>query len=99
VIRRLFATLVVCGVCMRGVASADIAAGLATSDADLTDRVVRQLAESDRDIARRVHVSTQNGVVKLEATGLTGAQAIKILVDVHAVPGVTKLENRLHIGM
>jgi osmotically-inducible protein OsmY len=99
VIRRLFATLVVCGLCVPGVASAQSAAGSPTSDTDLTDRVVRQLSESDRDIVRRVHVSTQNGVVRLEATGLTSAQVIKVLVDVHAVPGVTKLENRLHIGM
>jgi hypothetical protein len=54
---KLVGTLIVCGLCLRGVGSA------------------------------------------AEATGLTSVQAIRILVEVHAVPGVTKVENRLHIGM
>ena len=98
-IRTLLGALIVCGFCLQGVASADTVAKSEASDADLTDRVVRQLSVSDRDIARRVHVSADNGVVTLEASGLTGAQASKVLVQVRAVPGVTKIENRLHLLM
>ncbi|HEV2704064.1 MAG TPA: BON domain-containing protein [Steroidobacteraceae bacterium] len=98
-VRKLLYTLIVCGAYLQGVASADTTTISATSDADLKDRVLHQLADSDRDIARRVHVTTENGVVTLEATGLTSIQANRILVQVHAVPGVTKVDNRLHIGM
>ena len=98
-VRKLLATLIVCGLSLQGVASADTAAGSQSSDAVLTDRVVHQLLESDRELARRVHVSTENGVVMLEATGLSSAQANRILVVVRAVPGVTKVGNRLHVGM
>lgn len=98
-IRKIIVTLFVFGLSPLGVASADTAANAQSSDASITDSVVRQLSESDREVAQRVHVSTQNGVVTLEANGLTSAQANKILVVVRAVPGVTKLENRLHLRM
>lgn len=98
-VRKLVGTLIVCGLCLSGLAAADTTARSDTSDADLVDRVVHQLATSERDIAGRVHVSAANGVVTVEATGLTTVQATKVLVEVHAVPGVTKVENRLHIRM
>jgi osmotically-inducible protein OsmY len=98
-IRILLVTLVVCGLNLQGVASADTAPGSQSSDAALTARVVRQLAESDREIAPRVQVSAENGVVTLQANGLTSAQVAKLLVDARAIPGVTKVKNRLHIGM
>jgi osmotically-inducible protein OsmY len=98
-VRRLLVAAILCGLNVWGLASADTAANSQNLDADLRDRVVRQLSESDRDVVQRVHVSTQNGVVMLEATGLTSVQVSKILVVVRAVPGVTKVENRLHVGM
>jgi osmotically-inducible protein OsmY len=98
-IKKLFVTAIVCGLNLPGIASADTTAIPQSVDSDLTGRVVRQLAESDRDVAQRVHVSTESGVVTLAATGLTSAQAMKILVVVRAVPGVTKVENRLQVGM
>jgi osmotically-inducible protein OsmY len=98
-VRPLLVTVIVCGLNLTGVVSADTAAGSQSFDADLTNRVIHQLSESDRDVAGRVHVSSQNGVVTLEATGLTNAQAIKVLVDARAVPGVTKVENQLHVRM
>jgi osmotically-inducible protein OsmY len=98
-VRRLFATVIFCALNLQGVVSADTAAPSESFDTDLTNRVVSRLSESDRDVARRVHVSAENGVVTLEATGLTNAQAVKILVDVRAVPGVTKVKNRLQVRM
>jgi len=98
-VSRVLVAVMVCGVNLLGVGSAATAADSQSFDADLANRVARQLSESDRDIAQRVHVSTQNGVVTLEAAGLTSAQATKILVVVRAVPGVTKVENQLHVRM
>jgi osmotically-inducible protein OsmY len=98
-VRKLFVTLVVCGLNLPAAVFADTGAGAQGVDAGLRDRVVRQLSESDRDVAQRIHVSTDNGVVTLEATGLTYTQVARILVVVRAVPGVIKVENRLHLGM
>jgi len=97
--RSLLVTIIICGLNLPGGASADASAGSQDLDADLTNRVVRQLSEADRDVVDRVHVSTAKGVVTLEASGLTSAQAMKILLDVRAVPGVTKVQNRLHVRM
>jgi osmotically-inducible protein OsmY len=91
--------VIVCGLNLQTAAFADTASGSQSGDADLRDRVIRQLSDSDRDVAQRIHVSTDNGVVTLEATGLTSMQATKVVVLVRAVPGVTKVENRLHLGM
>jgi osmotically-inducible protein OsmY len=98
-IKRLFVAVIVCGLNLQTAAFADTASGSQSGDADLRDRVIRQLSDSDRDVAQRIHVSTDNGVVTLEATGLTSMQATKVVVLVRAVPGVTKVENRLHLGM
>jgi osmotically-inducible protein OsmY len=98
-IRTLLATVIVCGLGLQSVALADTVAGSQGPDADITNRVVNQLSESDRDVVRRIHVSTVNGVVTLEGTVLTSVQAAKILSVVRALPGVTKVENRLHIPM
>lgn len=98
-VRRLLVTSIICGLTLQGIVFADTAGDSQSSDTDLTDRVVRQLSKSDRVIAPRVRVSTENGIVTLEASGLTSAQAFKILVEVRAVPGVTKVNNRLRVGM
>jgi osmotically-inducible protein OsmY len=98
-VRRLLVTAMVCGLSLQAVAFADTVADAQGTDADLTSRVIHQLSDSDRDVAPRVHVSTANSVVTLEGTGLSSAQAAKILAVVRAVPGVTKVDNRLHLGL
>ncbi len=98
-IKRILVTVTLCGLSLSAVTFADPATSSQGPDADITSRVVRQLSESDRDVARRIHVSTENGVVRLEGGGFTGTQAAKVLMTVRAVPGVTKVENRLRIGM
>jgi osmotically-inducible protein OsmY len=97
--KTLLVAAIICGLGLQSVAFADAAAGSQGLDTDITSRVVHQLSESDRDVARRIHVSTENGVVTLEGTVFTSAQAIKIQTDVRALPGVTKVENHLHIVM
>jgi osmotically-inducible protein OsmY len=98
-IRTLLVTMIVCGLGLQSVALADPVAGSQGPDTDITNRVVQQLSESDRDVARRIHVSTENGVVTLEGTVPTTIQAAKVLSVVRALPGVSKVENRLRITM
>lgn len=98
-IRTLFATVIVCALSLQSIASADSVAGSQGLDTDVTNRVVRQLSEFDSNVARRIHVSTENGVVTLEGTVFTGNQVARILTVVRGLPGVNKVENRLHIGM
>jgi osmotically-inducible protein OsmY len=97
--RTLLVTVIVCGLSLQSVAFAQTAAGSQGFDADITNGVVHQLSESDRDVARRIHVSTENGVVTLEGTVFTPAQIAKILTVVRALPGVTKIDNRLRVVM
>ncbi len=97
-IRTLFVT-VVCGLSLQSVAFAQTAAGSQSLDVDVTNRVVSQLTETDLQVARQIHVSTENGVVTLEGTVLTPSQVTKVLTEVRAIPGVTKVKNRLQIIM
>jgi osmotically-inducible protein OsmY len=97
--RALLVAVVVCGLNLHNVAFAQTAAGSQGFDADITTRVVQQLSESDHDVARRIHVSTENGVVVLEGTVFTSTQIAKILTVVRALPGVTKVDNRLRVVM
>jgi hyperosmotically inducible periplasmic protein len=69
------------------------------SDAEITDRVVQALAESDGETAGRIHVSTVNGVVTLEGSGLSNAQVLKALQRAHQVSGVTEVRNRLKVRL
>jgi BON domain len=95
--RTLLVTAIVCGLSLHSVAFAQTAAGPQGFDADITNRVVQQLSESDRDVARWIHVSTENGVVTLEGTVFTPTQIAKILTVVRALPGVIKVDNRLRV--
>jgi osmotically-inducible protein OsmY len=96
-IRTRLVTAIVCGLSLQSVAFAQTAAGSQVFDADITNRVVQQLSESNRDVARRIRVSTENGVVTLEGTVFTPTQIAKILMVVRALPGVTKVDNRLRV--
>ena len=98
-IRTLLIPVIVCGLSLQSVAFAETAAGSQGVDTDITNRVVQQLSQSDREVVRQIHVSTENGVVTLEGTVLTGTQLTKVLSDALAVPGVTKVNNRLQIIM
>jgi osmotically-inducible protein OsmY len=91
--------LMVLGFNLQALAHADTSAATQGSDAEITDRVIHVLTESDGDIAGRIHVSTENGVVTLEASGLTSAQALKALQHARQVSGVTQVRNRIRVRM
>jgi osmotically-inducible protein OsmY len=90
--------LIVLGSNLQALAQSDAPAAQG-SDAEITARVIHALAETDGDVAGRIHVSTANGVVTLEGTGLSSAQVLKALQQAHQVSGVTQVRNRLKVRM
>lgn len=80
-------------------ALADTPAATQGSDAEITDRVVHALADAQGDVAGRIQVSTVNGVVTLEGSGLTSAQALKAVQGARQVGGVTEVRNRLKVRL
>jgi osmotically-inducible protein OsmY len=96
--RRLVLTAV-CGLICQGAAFADSLNPVQGSDTEITDRVVHKLIEADADVARRIRVSTLNGVVTLEGTVLSASQVFKVMGDAGKVTGVVHVKNRLHVQM
>lgn len=86
----------VCGLIWQGVAFADSTNPVQGSDAEITDRVAHMLQQADADVARRISVSTLNGVVTLDGTVYTASQVLKVLRDASRVTGVVQVKNRLH---
>jgi len=66
-----------------------------SSDAQITERVKSTLFEKDRDIAARIQISTQDGVVTLSGNALTPQYALNVLHDASKVDGVVKVQNHL----
>ena len=89
----------VCGLVWHGAAFADSPNPVQSSDAEITDRVAQMLLKADADVARRIRVSTQNGVVTLEGTVLSTSQVFKVASDAGKVTGVAQVKNRLHVQM
>lgn len=87
------------GLLLQGVAAADSPDAVQTSDIDITNRVIKKLLTADADVARRISVSTLQGVVTLEGTVFTASQVFKVLGDVGKVSGVVQVRNRLHVQM
>lgn len=98
-ISRRLVLAIVGGLALQGAAYADPSTPVQASDADITDRVVHKLVKMDPDVAPRIRVSTEGGVVTLDGTVFTGTQLVKVLGDARAVSGVVKVENRLHVQM
>ncbi len=96
--RRLFLAAV-CGLVWQGAAIADSPYPAQGSDAEITDRVAQMLLKADADVARRIRISTLNGVVTLEGTVLSASQIFKVLGDAGKVTGVVQVKNRLHVQM
>jgi osmotically-inducible protein OsmY len=88
-----------CGFMLQGAAYADPPTPVQGSDADITARVVQKLEQADADVARRIGVSTVNGVVTLEGVVFNPSQLLKVLDDAGKVTGVVHVKNRLHIQM
>ncbi len=65
------------------------------TDAQITERVKSKLFEKDREIAARIQVSTQDGVVTLSGGALTLQYEINAVRDASKVDGVVKVQNRL----
>jgi osmotically-inducible protein OsmY len=89
----------VCGFMLQCAAFADSPNPVQGSDAEITDRVVQKLLQVDADVARRISVTTLNGVVTLEGTVFTANQIFKLLGDTGKVAGVVQVKNRLHVQM
>ena len=98
-VRRLLVAAILCGSSLLQGAYADTPAAAQGSDAEITDRVIHKLADTDRDIAPRIRVSTVNGVVTLEGTVFSNNQALQAVGDARAVAGVVKVRNRLTVRM
>ncbi len=65
------------------------------TDAQITERVKSKLFEKDREIAARIQISTQEGVVTLSGSALTPQYEINAIRDASKVDGVVKVHNRL----
>lgn len=65
------------------------------SDQEITQSVKDKLATSVPQIARRIDVTTHDGVVTLRGTTLTANYMLSALQQARSVQGVTKVENHL----
>ena len=65
------------------------------SDQEITQSVKDKLATSVPQIARRIEVTTHDGVVTLTGTTLTTNYMLSVLQQARSVQGVTKVENPL----
>lgn len=66
-------------------------------DKQIADLVTAKLSSADPTVARRITVAVQDGVVTLTGKVFTGSQAMKVIQDARAVPGVVKVKNRLSL--
>ena len=66
------------------------------SDAQISEQVVAALGQIDKEQARRLLVSTQDGVVTLTGSVSSGV-ALRALTAAKGVQGVTKVRNRMTI--
>jgi osmotically-inducible protein OsmY len=65
------------------------------TDSQITERVKSTLLEKDREIARRIQISTQDGVVTVSGNALSPQYAIDVIRDASKVDGVVKVQNHL----
>ena len=65
------------------------------TDDQITERVRSTLIEKDPEIARRVQIVTQDGVVTLSGNALSPGYVGDLLRDARKVEGVVKVENHL----
>ncbi|HXS26209.1 MAG TPA: BON domain-containing protein [Steroidobacteraceae bacterium] len=98
-LQRRLVLAAMCGLVVHGVAYADSQTDVQSSDTEINDRVVHELMKADADVARRIDISTLNGVVTLEGTVFTPAQVLKIAADAGRVRGVVQVRNRLRVRM
>ncbi|HEV2703922.1 MAG TPA: BON domain-containing protein [Steroidobacteraceae bacterium] len=66
-------------------------------DMQITETVKGKLEANDPDVARRIAVSTHDGVVTLKGIALTNDYIIKALTDARSVDGVVKVKNDLTV--
>ena len=66
------------------------------SDSQITEQIIAALGQIDKEQARRVQVSTQDGVVTLSGS-LSPGVALKVLNTAKGVEGVKKVRNRMSI--
>ncbi len=68
-----------------------------SSDAQITERVKTELMEKDRDVARYIEVTTQDGIVTLSGNALSPQYAANALRDAGSVDGVVKVKNHMRV--
>ena len=94
-LQRRLVLAAICALAAQTVARADTPS-VQSSDTEITDRVVQRLLKTHADVARRIRVSTLNGVVTLDGTVFTLAQVSRIAAEAGRVSGVVRVKNRLH---
>jgi osmotically-inducible protein OsmY len=67
------------------------------TDEQITENVKSKILERDHDLAARIQVSTQDGVVTLSGNVLTPQYALNALHDAGLVDGVVKVQNHLRL--
>ncbi|HEX3838785.1 MAG TPA: BON domain-containing protein [Steroidobacteraceae bacterium] len=82
---------------MTFVAVAHAANSVNSTDTQITDRVRSELSQKDPDIAPRVRIVTQDGVVTLSGNALSPGYVVNLLRDARKVDGVVKVENHLTV--
>jgi osmotically-inducible protein OsmY len=65
------------------------------ADQQITQLVKDKLTANEPQIARRIEVTTHDGVVTLRGVAMTPQYMLNALRDAGGVQGVTKVENRL----
>jgi osmotically-inducible protein OsmY len=66
-------------------------------DQQITQQVKEKIATNQPQIARRIEVTTHDGVVTLRGTTMTPLAMLGALHDAGSVQGVTKVDNHLSV--
>jgi osmotically-inducible protein OsmY len=72
--------------------------GAAVSDAEITTKVKAKLAADSGVSATRIHVDTDNGVVKLSGTAKSQDEAMKAENIAKNTEGVTSVDNAIQVS-
>ncbi len=96
---KLLVAAMLAGLTLQTGASVAAAESAQPSDSEITSRVMQNLAKSDANVAQRIQVSTENGVVTLRGNVANSDQAARLMMDAKRVPGVARVQNELKVKM
>src|SRR5215469_11312353 len=89
----ILAALMLCAAAL----SASAQSEPADTDAETSGRVKAALAADPHLLARHIDVTVKDGVVHLGGSLESGEDLKRALQDVHAVPGVTIVDNKIEL--